>query len=198
MSDNGTSPYEVDLPQGGTLRLQSADEVVLWNNTAQRYIEDYGLQKANDLVLLSAILSQGLAMYRAQIQLADQTKAAEAASRIGKCAEEIRNLEKALGIDKKTREAGGQHDVKDYVSRLKRAAHLKGVRISERVKEIEKVMMEASWKIRLLRNGDAEDKSYHDISEKSIIDWLERAIAEIHANDQKWAREKGKVFIGKL
>lgn len=170
----------------------------MWDSTHKRYIADYHLTKANDLILLGAILSQALIMYRAQVDLSDPKKAQPAQAKIQKTAEEIRSLEKALGIDKKTREAGGQHTVLDYITRAKRAAHEKGVHISDRVKAYEALAMEARWKIRLLRNGDDEDRRHHGITEKAIINWLEGELADLEEKDKKWAREKGRIFVGRL
>jgi hypothetical protein len=190
--------FEVDLPAGGRLQLQNADEVQYWDSNAQHYIRDYGIVKANDLVILGALLTQGLSMFRGQQALADPKKASNAMSTITKAAEEITRLEKQLGIDKKTREAGGQHTVTDYVTQLKRAAHEKGVHIAERVKAYEAFAMELRWKIRLLRNGDDEDRAYHNISDKSIVEWAENELAKLEDADKKWAHEKGKVFVGRL
>jgi hypothetical protein len=190
--------FTVDLPSGGQLELLSADEVDVWNHTSERYIQDYGLVKQNDLVLLGAILAQNVAMYRAQRDLTDPKKAGAAQGVLIKAATEIRELEKALGIDKKTREAGGQHTVTDYITRLKRAAHAKGVRIAERVKAYEAFMMELRWKLRLLQNGDDEDRKYHNVSEKSICEWAARELEKLEEADKKWAKEKGKVFLGRL
>jgi hypothetical protein len=190
--------FDVELPSGGTLTLLDADEVDVWNHTRDRYIQDYGLVKQNDLVLLGAILAQNTAMYRAQRDLTDPKKAGAAQGVLIKAATEIRELEKALGIDKKTREAGGQHTVSDYITRLKRAAHAKGVRVAERVKAYESFNKELSWKLRLLANGDAEDRKYHDVSERSICEWATRELAKIEAAEKKWAKEKGAVFVGRL
>lgn len=191
-------PFEVELPGGGKMSLLSADEVVMWNEASKRYQRDYRLTKQNDLILLGALLSQVLMMYRAQRDLADPKKMAAAQATISKAADDIRKAEKALGIDKASREKGGQMTVADYITRLKRAAYEKGVHISNRVKEYERVMMEARWKIRLLRNGDTEDRQYHRISESSIIDWLEKELAKLEEADKQWAREKASVWVGKL
>lgn len=192
------SALEVVLPAGGRLSLSSQDEVIMWEETSQRYIDDYDLKKANDLLQLGGILSQALMMYRAQKDLANPDKAMVAQATIKLASDEIRKAEKALGVDKATREKGGQHTVADYVTKLKRAAHAKGVRISERVMAYEKVMMEAKWKIRVLRNGDKEDRDYHRVTADSIITWLEQELAVIEEQDKTWAREQGAVFVGKL
>lgn len=194
-----TTTFTVELPAGGRLELKTAEEVTLWEQSKRSYTDDYGIHKHGDLVLVGAILTQHLYMYRAQLDLTDPKKAPKAQGEITKTAAEIRELEKALGIDKKTREQGGQHTTADYLANLKKAAHLKGIEISERVKEYERVLMEASWKIRLLRNGDAEDRAHHGVSsEKEIVAWLEREIEEIEKKRQKWAAEKGAIFVGKL
>lgn len=198
MDDPPSASLEVELPGGGKLTLQDEHEVVMWNTTKRRYIADYKLEKANDLVLLGSILSQILAMYRAQRDLADPKKAVSAQAMITKATQEVRAGEKALGVDKASREKGGQHTVADYITRLKKAGYEKGIHISERVKEYERVCMETRWKIRLLRNGDAEDRAYHNISHEAIVDWLEGELAVLEQKDKQWAREKGAIFVGKL
>lgn len=219
MTDPSNS-FVVELPGGGTMHLLTSEEVELFEQASKRYREDYALTKMNDLILVGAILTQTLVMYRAQQRLSgmepeidaqghptgryrriEKQKAADlsvAQGTITKCAEEIRALEKALGVDKKTREAGGQHTVANYVTTLKRAAHQYGVRVTERVKEYEKFNMELRWKLRLLKNGDAEDKAYHDITPEKICEWAEAQLAEIEAKDKAWAKDKGKLFQGKL
>jgi hypothetical protein len=190
--------FEVELPGGGRLEVRDEHEQVMWNSTVRRYIADYKLQKANDLVLLGAILSQILTMYRAQRDLLDPKKSAMAQALITKCTQEIRAGEKALGVDKAGREKSGQHTTADYIARLKKAGYEKGVHISGRVIEYERVCMEARWKIRLLRNGDVEDRAYHNISEKAIVKWLEGELATLEQKDREWARERGSVFVGTL
>jgi hypothetical protein len=193
------SQFDVELPGGGVLELQDSAEVDLWVTTSARYISDYALVKQNDLVLLGAILSQNLAMFRAQRDLIDPKKASAAQNIIIKAASEIRELEKALGIDKKTREAGGQHTVSNYIATLKRAGHEKGVHIAHRIKAYEAFVMELRWRVRLLRNGDDEDRRYHGIlNERELVEWVERKLVELEEADKKYAREKHKVFVGRL
>jgi hypothetical protein len=192
--------FEVDLPAGGRFKLNDADEVQLWEESAKAYISDYGLTKANDLMLLGAILSQGVAMYRAQQDLADPKKASSAVKTIGQASEQIRELEKALGIDKKSREAGGQHTIADYVARIKLAAHEKGVRISERTLAFEAFVMELRWKLRVLANGDTEDKRYMlgQDPEGAVLAWATQQVEKLEEDEKKWAEQKGRVFVGRV
>lgn len=211
--------FEVDRPGGGKLTLIAHDEVEVWEELRDKYIRDYSLAKANDLALLGAILSQHLVMFRAERRLngmepeldhggvptgrykhnpPSSTDASAAQKAITQASKEIRELEASLGIDKKTREAGGQHTVGDYVTKLKKAAHQMGVHISERVLQYEQFCMELKWKIRLNENGDAEDKAYHDISTEKIVAWAGQELARLEEVDKKFAKEKGKVYVGQL
>jgi sulfur carrier protein ThiS len=211
--------FEVDLPAGGKLHLQSLEEVELWEESAKRYIDAYAFAEQNDLLTLGAILSQQLVIFRAQQQMngmiaevddelvptgrwkrgdvdADDMRAA--ATQITKASGEVRELEKQLGIDKKTREAGGQHTVQDYVKTLKAATREFGLHISKRTKAYEKVVMEARWRLRLLENGDAEDQAYHDLSEEKFCAWLRGQLAELEEVDKEFAKAKHAVVVGRL
>lgn len=211
--------FEVTLPAGGKLELDGIDEVELWEQSSRRYVRDYQLTQQNDLLLLGAILSQQLLLFRAQKRMngmeperdangrptgrytMQEPKAADMAAAQGtikKAAEEIRALEKALGIDKATREAGGAHTVTQYVTDLKAAAREYGVHLSKRTLAYEEFANGLRWRLRILHNGDAEDRAYHKLTEKSVLSWANFALAELEAIDKAFAREKGRLFVGKV
>lgn len=213
------SNFEVELPSGGKMYLQSAEEVDLWDKSHARYVEDYHLTKLNDLVLIGAILQQQVTLYRAQCALngvepeldnagvptgqyiqrkldADETD--KFLKMLNTASGEIQKIEKALGIDKVSREAGGTVSVEHYLRTLKRAAHERGIHILDRVKFIEAFAMELRMKLRILNNADAEDRSYHDITPEKVLEWCTEKLDEMDALDQQFGREKGKLYIGKL
>lgn len=211
--------YKVELPSGGPLHLQTPDEVDLWNTALQRYRDDYVLVKHNDLVTLGALLQQQIVLFRCQTAIngmepavdgsgvptgAYQRVEMDAADLAGfqrvltDAAKEMRALEKQLGIDKSTREAGGAHTLDNYVKVLKRAAHERGIHITSMVLEYQKVFKEASWKVRMLLHADPQDRAYHNITPKSVILWLEEEIKRLEGLDQQFAREKGKLYAGQL
>jgi hypothetical protein len=163
---------DVTLPAGGRLTLRDAEEVELWNGTRDRYVRDYALTQISDLS-------------------ASQTT-------ITKAAEEIRELEKALGVDKKTREAGGQHTVANYITDLKAAAREYGIHLSRRLLAYEKFCMDLRWRLRLLANGDAEDRAYHDLTPEKVLKWAAEELAALEEVDRKYAREKGRIYAGRL
>lgn len=224
MSSNGSHGFgehtwEFDLPVGGKLYLRSAEELEYAEKVRDRYIEDYNLNKTNDLALVGALVSQQLELYRAQQEMngmvpvldaadvptgeykIEQTKPAEkkaAQQRLIAATNEVREIEKTLGIDKKTREAGGAYSVEEYIGTLKKAARSFGLHISRRFKRHEDFANGLRWRIRVLRNGDAEDRAYHGVeTPEKVVAWAEAELEQIEHHDQEFAKEHALV-VGKL
>jgi hypothetical protein len=211
--------YSVDLPAGGKMHLQTPDEVALWEGAAERYTEDYDFTKMNDLFTLGSLLQQQIILFRCQTQINGMEPELDAggvptgsyravdldANQMDKfqkqmisASSEMRALEKQLGIDKATRESGGAHTVDNYLKELKRASTQRGIHISKRTVEYERVINDLRVRLHLLFNGDAEDRRYHNITPKTIIMWMKDECDKLAEVDKKFNTEKGKLFVGKL
>lgn len=212
-------PYSVELPGGGELHLLSEDEVDRWNSLESRYQGDYELSKVNDLTTLGIILTQHINIYRAQRALSgiqDETddeglatgrtvrrvlKPAEIRGHqdtITSSSKEVRELEKALAIDKQSRERGGKDTVQDYLRALKSVGRLYGVHVLERVQAYEELAGELRWRIRLMENGDSEDRAYHDCTPEGIVKWVKEVLETLEEKDKEWAQTTGKLYVGKV
>lgn len=212
-------PFEVELPSGGKLYVQSPEEVELWEKSREKYLDDYHLTKQNDLILVGAILQQQLIMFRSQrmangmmpemdanslptgrytMKQVESEDIAAAMKMLNQATGEVTRLEKALGIDKVSRESGGQHTLSQYLQMLKGAAHARAIHISKRVIAYETFFNELSWRCRALKNWDAEDRAYHKLTPETVIAWATEEIDKLHDLDKKFAHEKGKLVVGKL
>jgi hypothetical protein len=49
-----------------------------------------------------------------------------------------------------------------------------------------------------MRNGDAEDRAYHDLTPDKLIEWAWQQLQELEQIDKDFAKEYGKVFVGRL
>lgn len=209
--------YEVELPGGGKLHLQTIDEVDLFETTRDRYLTDFRISTQSDKLLIGAILSQHLELFRSQQLLTGmqaevdatgvptgryvkvqvkQTDRAAAFKVITAASEEIRNVEKALGIDKKTRDQGGQYDVATYVEGLKTAARSYGAHVSKRYLAYDEFATALRVKLRMLNNLDREDLATENISHETVCDWAWAILQKLEEADKKYAHEKGKAFVG--
>lgn len=208
---------EVDLPGGGKLQLQTVDEVDLWETSRDKYLADYRISQQSDLLAVGNVLLLHLENFRAsqrmngmepeldpqgvptgrykKANVSSQDRTA-ALSILLKTSGEIREVEKALGIDKKTRDAGGQYDVQTYITTIKGAAREYRVHLSKRYRAYDAMAMEARTKLRMLATLDAEDLATENLTTETFCDWMRTLLASLEESDKKFAREKGKMIVG--
>lgn len=225
MSEDGSHEFgehvwELDLPAGGTLYLRSEKELDYAVTIRDRYVADYNLTKTNDLALVGALISNQLELYRAQQEMNGmepkvdaggvptgeyrlvEMKPAEKSSaqgRLIKATQEVRTIEQTLGIDKKTRESGGAYTLEEFVGTLKKASREYALHISRRFKMHEAFVNGLRWRLRLVREGDHEDRQYHGVETiEKVIEWAETEMEKIEDADKRFAHEKGRLVIGKL
>lgn len=212
--------FVVDMPAGGQLYLQSAEEVELWEKSHTRYIEDYHLNKTNDLVILGGLLQQQVLLFRAQrsingmepvldnqnvptgqyrVKEMDDGEKAAARKALNEAMSEIGKAERALGIDKVSREAGGTVTTEDYLRRLKRAAHDRGIHLNERFIAYEFFVNALRTKIRMLNNLDAEDRAYEGVPDaETVLKWADAELLGLAQKDMDYAKNTHKLYVGKL
>lgn len=217
MPEQDLEMFDVKLPAGGSMHLRDREEVDLWQTLSRRYQRDYRLTKVNDLTMLGTLLLQHLSMFRAQREMsgvqwqehpdgspklaaievkpARMTALGEVVQRASK---EIREIERAMGIDAKTRAQQGTQTIPDYLARLKRFGREMGIHISARTHAYELFVNELRWRVRLAQNGDAEDIAYHSCTPEQILGWIDGELERLAEIDRTFAAEKQKLVVGKL
>lgn len=213
-----TDEFTVELPGGGaTIPLQTKEEVDRWNTLAAGYTDQYDLRKVNDLTNLGTLLVQHISLYRGQLGLSGRVpemdvddlptgrmvtrklKPAELKGfqqQINDASKEIREIEKAMGIDKKSRDQAGDESIKSWLIGMKEKAHRYGLHVSKRVQHYEEFTMELRWRLRLNEIGDAEDKHYEDCTDEGVVKWAREQLAELEQADKDFAQEEGALVIG--
>lgn len=210
----------VELPGGGAhIPLQSKEEVDRWQTLEAAYRDQYDLRKINDLTNLGTLLVQQVNLYRAQMGLSGRVpvlddfglptgeyeqrvlKASEVRSfqdQITNASKEIREIERAMGIDKKSRDQAGDESLRSWLVQMKARAHRYGLHVSKRVTKYEEFAMELRWRLRLNEIGDAEDKHYEECSDEGIIRWARAQLAELEQADRQFAQEEGALVLGRM
>lgn len=210
--------FKVELPGGGgSIPLQNRDEVDRWTTLETAYCDQYDLKKINDLTNLSTLLVQQINLYRAQLALSGRVpeiddddlptgryqqrvlKANEIRAYQGQitdASKEIREIEKTMGIDKKSRESAGEENNRQWLIRMKARAHRYGLHVSKRATRYEEFVMELRWRARLNEIGDPEDKHYENCSDEGVLQWVRAQLAELEQADRDFANEEGALVIG--
>lgn len=211
--------HRVELPGGGGgITLQSNEEVDRWRVLEAAYRDQYDLRKINDLTNLGTLLVQHVNLYRAQQALTGRVpeldeedlptgryvsrvlKANEVRAyqdQINTASKEIREIERTMGIDKKSRDQAGDESLKSWLVAMKARAHRYGLHVSKRVTAYEEFCMELRWRLRLNEVGDAEDKHYEDCDHEGIIKWAREQLAVLEESDRQFADDEGALILGR-
>ena len=210
--------HTVEMPGGGgSMWLSSQAEVDRWQTLESQYREQYDLKKINDLTNLGTLLVQQINLYRSQMALSGRLpetdedglptgrmlsrvlKPAEVKSyteQVTNAAKEIREIERAMGIDKKSRDNAGDESLRSWLVGMKERAHRYGLHVSKRVKCYEEFAMELRWRLRLEEIGDAEDKHYEDCTAEGIMKWAREELNKLEQVDRDFASEEAALVIG--
>jgi hypothetical protein len=210
--------HRVEMPGGGGgITLQSDEEVDRWQMLEAAYRDQYDLRKVNDLTNLGTLLVQHMSLYRAQQALSGRfteldnegLPTGRYAYRVLKVNEtrvyndqattaskEIRELEKAMMVDRASRDKAGDESLKGWLVTMKARAHRYGLHVSNRVKRYEEFAMELRWRLRLNEVGDPEDKAYENVSDADIVKWCREQLRELEEADRKFAQEEGALVLG--
>jgi hypothetical protein len=197
--------------------LQSQEEVDLWSTLDTSYRHEYDLRKINDLTNLGTLLIQHVNLSRAQMALSgrvpeldpDNLPTGRFQSRVLKPAEvksyqeqvtnagkEIREIEKTMGIDRKSRDQAGDEGVRSWLIGMKARAHRYGLHVSRRVTAYEEFVNELVWRLNLNLNGDAEDKHYESCDDAGIVKWAREETERLAEVDRKFAQDEGALVLG--
>lgn len=211
--------YHEKLPHGGTITLQNPEEVAYFRDLKKSYEDDYAslLLKPNDRNRLSQLINFELLAHRytqrmmgavnvydsdgniTAIEKIDPVEMANISQMLPKVQDEIRRLETALKIDKRTREGSGEGDIRNYMEMLKKAAINYKVHLSKRYTSYDEFVNELRWRIRVFKNADAEDRAYHGLeTESKVLDWIEQQLLDLEAVDKEFANNKQALWVGRI
>jgi hypothetical protein len=215
----GPQNLEVELPAGGKLHLKTIEELDVFEEARDAYLSDYSLTNQSDKLAVNTMLLLHLEAFRASqringmepeldnagvptgryvnAKISAQDRAS-ALSILMKTRESIADTEKALGIDKRTRDQGGSYDVKTYIDGAKSGAREFGIHLSKRYVAYVTVFKSARTQLRMLRQLDSEDLAEMRLTPESFLKWLWDEMEKLDEVDRKFAHEKGRLIVGRV
>jgi hypothetical protein len=213
------SVYHERLPHGGTITLQNPEEVAYFRGLKKEYEAEYAslLLKPNDRNRLSQLINFELIAHRytqrmmgtvnvydgngniTGIEKVDPVEMNLITQNLPKVQDEIRKLEGALKIDKRTREGSGEGDIRNYMETLKKAAINYKVHLSKRYEAYDEFVNETRWRLRVIRDADNEDRAYHGLdTPEKFFDWMNEQLRELEEIDKEFAVNKQALWLGKV
>jgi hypothetical protein len=197
----------VTLPSGATFSVLTSDEVEYVKDRVTRYLADNHFVNVSDLQDVDRMVVMELLVHRWSLWLSrgkdyfdDEVDEKSFRRSLGEYSTEVRQLKKALGIDKVTRDKQkGDDSVPTYLTELNiRALEFGYMRNAQQAKSIE-LFMQLRSLVTLHDNSDDQERMEMHCSEEDIFEWM-RVIAfpEFDAIDADFRKGHQAMWIRKM
>lgn len=203
-NDYGITMYPVETPSGGDLSLLTSEEADWYCERRDEYMAQNKFTNQSDLADLDRVLlmeaminrwstwmSRGFDYMQARVDERD------IGSRINDYSKELRQVKKALGIDKASRDKDKSESVGDFVENLLRRAKEFGVHRNQQYEKAVTLIYELKAMVRMYDRCDEEERKELDLSPESIMEWIRTNMVEewdeidaaFRENQKAWIRE---------
>lgn len=195
----------VPLPSGSAFKVHNS-ELGYFMDRCDRYQKDNHFSNISDIQDIDRLIITELLVWRWEIWVSqnhdywgDEIDEVAYARQIKDHSAEIRQLKKALGLDKETRDKQrGEDSVDAYINALRQRAKEFGVMRDEQSAKSIELFQQVSALITLYHNCDDGERHEQKCTEKDIIKWLtESAVPEFERIDEHFRDTKQRMWIRK-
>lgn len=194
---------EVETPSGATIYLLNDHEARFYQKTAGKYEEDYKFKNISDLRDLDRLLELETMCHRLSVwTLKNSTYDGGVIpgyinKELRDFSKEVRELKSALGIDKRTREAGQGETIADKWAFVCEKAREFGYHRNEQVIEAYNILNELRAKITLHDNSTDSERNKFDSNIEDILAWLREKFEEFDEIDEAF-RKSQSIWIKQI
>jgi hypothetical protein len=195
----------VPLPSGSAFKVHNS-ELGYFMDRCDRYQKDNHFSNISDIQDIDRLIITELLVWRWEIWVSqnhdywgDEIDEVAYARQIKDHSAEIRQLKKALGLDKETRDKQrGEDSVDAYINALRQRAKEFGyMRDEQSAKSIE-LFQQLSALVTLYHNCDDGERHEQKCTEAHIIAWItDKAMPEFEEIDEEFRDKKQKMWIRK-
>lgn len=197
-----SQPVVVTSPAGAELKLLTLGEKQYYDEIARRYLEDNILTNVADLQELDRILVSETMCHRWSQWLLEEkdyfdepVNVADLQRNIKDHSTEVRQIKKALGFDKATREKDRGSSVADYIHNLRLRAKEFGVMRNNQAIAAITLWKELMGIVTLHKNCTEEERTEFGAHEHDVIEWIIAKGAEFDKIDAEFRETQQKMWI---
>lgn len=190
-------------PAGGTWVALTPDEERFFKDLCNRYTQDYAFQNVSDLsdlerVIQNEVLSQRYNRYLStgEDYWGEQISVKEFSDAVKTLSGELRQLKKALGIDRTSRQKDSSESLSDYVGKLLERAREFGVMRNQQTTAVLTTFMELRALVTLHDNCTEEERRTQGATMEDIFSWLrEYAFPEFDLIDKDFVENQQRFWV---
>lgn len=203
LQNQGT--IEVTTPSRASFYVLTESERDYYHDMAGRYLNDNKFGNISDLQDLDRVLMMELMIYRwgrwisSECDYWGQEIDPERLNKgIKEFSTEVRQLKKAVGIDKPSRDRDKGESFATYVEDLRRRAKEFGVLRNEQAVAAITLFQELIALVQWHDNCTDEEKRENDIEAHDIIEWVRQVKPEFTEIDRKFRESSQKYWISDM
>jgi hypothetical protein len=201
-----TKEITVVGPAGGTWIALTDDEQRFFEDLCRKYTEDYAFQNVSDLADLERIIQGEVLSQRYNRYLStgedywgDTITVKEYEDALKSKSGELRQLKKALGIDRISRQKDSSDSLSDYIAKLLERAREFGVMRNDQTTAALTTFMELRSLVTLHDNSNEEERRTQGCTMEDIFDWLrEYAFPEFDQVDREFVESSQRYWIQEM
>jgi len=198
-----TNEITVVGPAGGTFIVLTPDEQRFFEDLCDKYTRDYAFQNVSDLADLERVVQGEVLSQRYNRYLSvgddywgDPISTKEFSDAVKTVSGELRQLKKALGIDRTSRRMDSTESLSDYVGKLLERAREFGVMRNEQSTKVLTIFHELRALITLHDNCTEEERREQGAEMEDIMTWLrDYAFVEFDAIDTEFVNTRQRFWV---
>lgn len=199
--------YNVDLPSGQTFEVMTITEADQAEKLIKGYMDVFEFTNTSDLEDLSKIVCNEILIHRWNVWLSSgkdynglNADAKDLTKWRNEASTETRQLKKAMGIDKSTRDkTQGDDSPHQYLIKLRSRALEMGIHRDKQVAKAIEIMNEAISLQEFHDNCTEEERIRFSATAEDIVTWLrEVASPEFKAVDKHFRETNQKMWIQEM
>lgn len=197
--DSDEHGFVVTLPSGAPFRGGlSEDEAKYLDDRAKRYVDDNHFVNVSDLQDVDKLVIYELLIMRWSQQIATGFNSdgtviddEELRKSMKDLSGELRQLKKALGVDKQTRDKErGEDSVAAYIANLRRRAREFGIKRDEECDKALELFNQLKALVALHDNADEIEARELKATTKDVIDWIRDVAIPEYDRIDEWFRNQ--------
>lgn len=201
----GVQMYPVVTPSGGSVNLMTQEESDWYMDRRDQYVDQNKFTNQSDLNDLDRVIfmevminrwstwiTQGFDYFMTRV---DESKIQQ---QIAEYSKELRQVKKALGLDKVSRDSSKVESVGDYINQLLQRAKEFGYHRNHQYETAVTLIYQLKTMVETYERCDDEEREDLDLSMESIFEWIkENMIDEWAALDAAF-REQQRTWIREI
>jgi hypothetical protein len=196
---------QVQLPSGATFYVITQDEADYLNERVTRYLSDNHFVNVADFQDVDKMVTFELFIHRWNLWLSkgkdyynDDINAKQLADTIATYSSELRQLKKALNIDKTSRDKQrGDDSVPAYLDALRQRAREFGYMRNAQFQHVIESFQRISAYLTYYDNCTEQERIEQGVTLDDVIVLIRETIAEFNAIDETFRKEKQSMWVRK-